>query len=70
MRARGDLTGFAVGDKMTVGTPANQETVTITAVGASSPAGASVDFTPALAKAHLSREDVVAQARASTWPPR
>ncbi len=60
MRARGDLTGFAVGDKMTVGTPANQETVTITAVGASTPTGTSVDFTPALAKAHLSREDVVA----------
>ena len=27
------LNGFAVGDKMTIGTPANQETVTITAVG-------------------------------------
>ena len=53
--------GFAVGDKMTVGTPANHETVTITAVGAASPAGASVDFTPALAKAHLNREFVVAQ---------
>ena len=49
-----------VGDKMTVGTPANQETVTITAVGAAGPAGAGVDFTPALAKAHLNREGVVA----------
>src|SRR5215475_11551310 len=39
---------------MTVGNPANWETVTITAVGAG------VDFTPALAKAHLSRETVVA----------
>ena len=46
---------------MTVGTPANQETVTITAVGAASPAGTSIDFTPALAKAHLNREFVVAQ---------
>jgi hypothetical protein len=53
--------GFVVGDKMTVGTPASHETVTITAVGAASPAGASVDFTPALAKAHLNREFVVAQ---------
>ena len=53
--------GFAVGDKMTIGTPANQETVTITAVGAAGPTGASVDFTPALAKAHLNRELVVAQ---------
>jgi hypothetical protein len=52
--------GFVVGDKLTVGTPANHETVTITAVGASSPAGASVDFTPALVKAHLNREFVVA----------
>jgi hypothetical protein len=46
---------------MTVGTPANQQVVTITAVGAASPAGTSVDFTPALAVAHLTREDVVAQ---------
>ena len=46
--------GFTVGDKMTVGNPANWETVTIAAVGAG------VDFTPALAKAHLSRETVVA----------
>ena len=35
--------------------------VTITAVGAASPAGASIDFTPALAKAHLNREFVLAQ---------
>jgi hypothetical protein len=60
VRARGNVTGFTVGDKMTVGTPANQQTVTITAVGAASPTGTSVDFTPALAQAHLSREDVVA----------
>ena len=56
-----NVNGFAVGDKLTVGTPANHETVTITAVGAASPAGAGVDFTPALAKAHLNREFVVAQ---------
>jgi hypothetical protein len=54
------VNGFVVGDKLTIGTPANRETVTLTAVGASSPTGASVDFTPALAKAHLNREDVVA----------
>jgi hypothetical protein len=60
LRTRGTLTGFAVGDKMTVGTPANQETVTITAVGASGPGGVGVDFTPALTKPHLNREDVVA----------
>lgn len=50
-----NATGFVVGDKLTVGTPANQETVTIRAVGAS------VDFTPALAKPHLNREEVIAQ---------
>ena len=53
------VNGFAVGDKLTVGTPANREAVTITAVGASSPAGASLDFTPALAHAHTIREGVV-----------
>jgi hypothetical protein len=50
-----NVNGFAVGDKLTVGTPANHETITITAVGAG------VDFTPALAKAHANREGVVAQ---------
>jgi hypothetical protein len=53
--------GFTVGDKVTVGTPANHETVTITAVGAASQAGAGIDVAPALAKAHLNREFVVAQ---------
>ena len=51
---------FTVGDKMTVGTPADQETVTITAVSGSEP-GTGVDFTPALAKAHPNREMVVDQ---------
>src|SRR5262249_19879042 len=50
----GNANGFTVGDKMTVGNPANWETVTITAVTGG------VDFTPALAKAHLNRETVVA----------
>ncbi|HEY7117498.1 MAG TPA: arabinofuranosidase catalytic domain-containing protein [Tepidisphaeraceae bacterium] len=52
--------GFTAGDKMTIGTPATQETVTITDVGAASQAGVGIDFTPALAKAHLNREFVVA----------
>jgi len=56
-----NVNGFVVGDKLTVGTPANHETVTITMVGAASPAGASVTVTPALARAHLNREFVVAQ---------
>ena len=60
VRGRGNLTGFTVGDKMTIGNPANHETVTISAVGASAPTGTSVDFTPALANVHLAREDAVA----------
>jgi hypothetical protein len=52
------VNGFVIGDKLTIGTPANQETVTITAVGSAGQTG--VEFTPALARAHLNREDVVA----------
>ena len=52
--------GFVVGDTVTIGTPANRETVTITAVGAANPAGVGVEVTPALGKSHLGREDVVA----------
>ncbi len=60
VRGRGPLTGYTVGDKMTVGTPANQQTVTITTVGTAGPTGTPVEFTPALAVNHLGREDVVA----------
>jgi hypothetical protein len=54
IKVRG-VNGFAVGDKLTVGNPANRETVTITAVRAG------IDFTPALARAHIAREGVVVQ---------
>jgi hypothetical protein len=53
------VNGFAVGNKLIVGTPANQETVTILAVGASGPEGTSIDVTPALARAHIDAEAVV-----------
>jgi hypothetical protein len=53
--------GFAVGDKMTIGIPANQQTVTITAVGTSGSTGTGVDFMPALAQAHPNGEEVVDQ---------
>ena len=46
---------LTVGGKMTIGTPANAEIVTIKAVD-----GNSVDITPALTKSHLAREFVVA----------
>jgi len=51
--------GFAVGDKITVGTPASQEAVTITSVGSQGPDGATLDFTPGLAKSHVTSEWVV-----------
>jgi hypothetical protein len=51
--------GFTVGDKMTVGSPATKETVTVTAVSAAETAGSSVTFSPALAKAHSIREAAV-----------
>ncbi len=51
--------GFAVGDTITVGTPANGETVTVSGVGIDGPDGAAIDFTPALAKSHVTHEWVV-----------
>ncbi|MGA2571898.1 MAG: arabinofuranosidase catalytic domain-containing protein [Terracidiphilus sp.] len=58
IKVRG-VRGFAVGDKITVGTPANKETVTITAVGTAGPAGSGLDCTPALVQAHINSEGVV-----------
>jgi hypothetical protein len=51
--------GYAVGDSITVGTPANQEAVRVTAVGSGRPDGADLDITPALAKPHVANEWVV-----------
>jgi hypothetical protein len=51
------VNGFAVGNKILLGTPANLKTYTITAVGRQGPAG--VDFTPAFAEPHSNGEDVV-----------
>ena len=53
-----NVNGFAVGDKITVGTPG--ETVTITAVGTAGPSGTGVDFTPALGQAHANGDSVLA----------
>jgi non-reducing end alpha-L-arabinofuranosidase len=52
-------TGFGVGDKITVGTPASWESVTVTAVETEGPGGASIDFTPAVNKSHVTDEWVV-----------
>jgi hypothetical protein len=56
--------GFAAGDKIAVGTPANREYVTVTTVsgtgqnGAGQP-GAGIDITPGLSRAHRADEWVV-----------
>ena len=52
--------GFAVGDKIAVGTPASKEVVTVTAVSGVGPNGADIDISPALAQAHIGDEWVVA----------
>jgi hypothetical protein len=51
--------GFAVGDRIMVGTPASREDVTVKAVGSQGPDGTAIDFTPALAKPHVVSEWVV-----------
>jgi hypothetical protein len=48
--------GFAVGDKITVGRPASEEVVTITSVTGGGPDGTAINFTPALAHAHIRDE--------------
>ncbi len=51
--------GFAVGDRIAVGTPASLEMVTVTAIGNRMPRGITIDVTPALAKSHVASEWVV-----------
>jgi hypothetical protein len=51
--------GFAVGDKITIGTPATKETVTVTSLGNSGSTGTEIDFTPALDRAHIDGESVI-----------
>src|SRR3954462_8329114 len=54
-----NVNGFAVGDKISIGTPTNHQTVTISAVGTPGPSGTGIDFTPGLEKAHINTELVV-----------
>ena len=53
------VNGFVVGNKVTVGTPANGQSVSITAIGTAGPHGMGIEFTPALNQAHISDEGVV-----------
>jgi non-reducing end alpha-L-arabinofuranosidase len=55
----GSKIGFAVGDKLIIGTPANNETVTIMDVAFEGPMIAKLSFKPALANMHIERESVV-----------
>ena len=55
-----NVNGFAAGDKIVIGTPANKESVTVTAVGTAGPPGSGIDFTPALAQTHSRDETVMA----------
>ena len=50
---------FVEGDKITVGMPANQQTVTIAAVTADGPATAKLKISPVLGAAHIAGEDIV-----------
>jgi hypothetical protein len=51
--------GFAVGDKIMVGTPASQQDVTVTAVGSPGQDGTTLEVTPALTQTHVVNEWVV-----------
>jgi hypothetical protein len=51
--------GFAAGNKISLGTPVNQQTVTITAVRSGATHNATIEFTPALSKAHIRDEGIV-----------
>ncbi len=50
---------FAVGNRIVVGSPANRESVTVSAVGSGGPTGSGIEISPVLAKAHTSDERVV-----------
>jgi non-reducing end alpha-L-arabinofuranosidase len=54
-----NVNGLAAGDKITIGTPANKEDVTVTTVGTAGPTGTGIDFSPALAQAHTRDETVM-----------
>jgi hypothetical protein len=51
--------GFTVGGKLTIGTPANRQTVAIASVGTQGPNGTGIEFAPGLKQAHINDEGVV-----------
>ncbi|UWZ83631.1 arabinofuranosidase catalytic domain-containing protein [Occallatibacter riparius] len=54
-----NVSDFATGDTITIGTPANHQTVTIGSVGSRGPNGTGIEFSPALEQAHAKDEGVV-----------
>lgn len=54
-----DVRGFNAGRKITIGTLVNKQTVTITSVGTGGAQGTSIQFTPALERAHIADEEVI-----------
>jgi hypothetical protein len=54
-----NVSGLMAGHMLNIGTPANRQTVTITAVGSGGPDGTGVDFSPALTAAHVADEHAV-----------
>jgi len=54
-----NVNGFAVGTTINIGTPANKQGVTVSAVGTSGPTGSGIDFSPVLAQSHIDSETVV-----------
>ena len=50
---------FAVGDRLTIGTPTTRQTVMITRVGTAGPAGTGIDCAPALSAEHIESEEAV-----------
>ena len=53
------VNGFAVGDDLTIGTPANKEVVRVSKIGTPGPEGSGIDFAPALTRTHIPDEGVV-----------
>ncbi len=58
IKVRG-MNHFAAGEKLIIGTPANQETVTISSATGEGRAGIDIAFAPALAKEHINGEGVI-----------
>jgi hypothetical protein len=55
-----NVSGFAVGDNIKIGTPANRQTVAVTSIGGEGATGTAIDFSPSLTQSHIDGEEVIA----------